>query len=97
MLPIFVDIDGTLTDTPSRPWGNVIETRLVLLRDLIKSGREVVLWSGGGTNYAIAFAEKYNLNPILCIGKPGIWVDDNPTIRPKERLLIQTPEEFFQC
>ena len=95
-LPIFIDIDGTLTTVPGQKWGPVLPERLAILRALIASGREVVLWSGGGSGYARAFAVKYDLTPTVCIGKPDIVVDDNPTIRPLKRMKIVAPEAFFK-
>ena len=93
-LPIFVDIDGTLTSVPTRMWGPVYPERIAAVQRLIASGREVVLWSGGGTEYVRAFAKKYDLRPSVCLGKPDMAVDDNPTIRP--RLRIVSPEDFFK-
>lgn len=94
-LPTFVDIDGTLTDLPTKKWGLVDRRRLQYLRDLIRDGREIVLWTGGGTAYAKAFAKRYDFEPAICIGKPSLVVDDNPTIRPAGRMRIISPAEFF--
>lgn len=96
-LPIFVDIDGTLTDTPTAQWGKVHTARLHRLQDIIASGREVVLWSGGGSDYVKEFARAYGLAPAACIGKPDTVVDDNPTIRPEGRIKIVAPEAFFSA
>ena len=93
MLPIFFDIDGTLTSVPTKMWGPVYPARIAAVQRLIASGREVILWSGGGTAYARAFAEKYDLPAAVCIGKPDMAIDDNPTIRP--RLRIVSSGEFF--
>ena len=94
-LPIFIDIDGTLTEVPTRMWGAPIPERIAVVENLIASAREVVLWSGGGTAYVRAFAEKHGLRPSVCIGKPGTIVDDHPAIRPRNRVLIVAPEVFF--
>ena len=95
-LPIFIDIDGTLTTVPGQKWGPVLPERIAILQALIASGREVVLWSGGGSDYARAFAAKHDLTPAVCIGKPDIIVDDNPTMRPLKRMKIIAPEVFFK-
>ena len=95
-LPVFVDIDGTLTTVPTQKWGPVIPAHLEALKVLIASGREVILWTGGGSEYARAFAEKHGLNPAACIGKPETVVDDNPTIRPKGCIKIVDPATFFR-
>ena len=94
-LPLFVDIDGTLTDSPTQG-GQVLLARLAELRALIAAGREVVLWTGGGTGYAQAFAELHGLRPSVCVGKPSVAVDNCPTIRPAGRLRIVAPEDFFE-
>ncbi len=95
MLPIFVDIDGTLTTLWNQTWGPVVPERIAKLKALIKDGREVVLWFGGAAGYARAFAEKYDLHPTACIGKPDQVVDDCPTIRPRG-LPVTAPEDFFK-
>ncbi len=94
MLPLYVDIDGTLTDKPNQG-GKVYPERVDKIKEVLKSGREVVLWTGGGTAYAKRFAEEQGLIGVICIGKPACCVDDNPTIRPVDRMLIRSPEEFF--
>ncbi len=95
-LPIFIDIDGTLTTVPTKKWGPVIPDRIESVQAMIGRGVEVVLWSGGGTEYVRAFAEKYDLRPSVCIGKPHQMVDDNPTVRPPGRMNIVPPDEFFE-
>ena len=95
-LPIYIDIDGTLTTVPTKMWGPVIPDRIHDVQAMIGRGLEVVLWSGGGTDYVRAFAKKYDLHPSVCIGKPGQVVDDNPTIRPKRFMVPVPPDEFFE-
>lgn len=95
MLPIFIDIDGTLTDKPHGTWGNVYGERIAHLKSLLERGYEVVLWTGGGTSYAKAFAEKFDLMGAICIGKPGCIVDDNPDIRPQGRIAVLSPDKFL--
>ena len=100
-LPIFIDIDGTLTHSqtgdPNREKQNgkpnfeMIEK----VKNLINRKVEVVVWSGGGTKYAKDFCEKHEIYPLAVIGKPRICVDDNPTIRPKERIKILSPKDFL--
>lgn len=94
---IFCDIDGTLTDSPSKKWGAPRRERIEALRRALASGDTVVVWSGGGTRYAVEFAQRYALRQAgaLAIGKPTVIVDDNPEIRPRQRMPIVTPEEFF--
>lgn len=95
-LPIFVDIDGTLTNRPTRKWGAVDELRLAQLRDAIAAGHEIALWSGGGSEYARVFAARYGLAPAFCLGKPALLVDDNPQIRPRGlESRVQPPAKFF--
>ena len=95
-LPTFIDIDGTLTTVPNQKWGPIIPDRIHDVQAMIGRGMEVVLWSGGGTAYARAFAKKYDLRPAVCIGKPSQIVDDNPSVRPPGRMHIVPPDEFFE-
>lgn len=93
-LPIYIDIDGTLTDKELRG-GNPLLNRINMVKDLIKNGQEVIIWTGSGTQYAIDFCKKHEIKPLACLGKPHIAVDDNPTIRPHERIQMFNPETFF--
>lgn len=94
--PIYIDIDGTLTDSPDSSWGMVFHARIAYINKLVILGTQVVIWSGCGTEYAKAFCEKHGLKGIICVGKPEHIVDDNPDIRPRNRMLTSTPEEFFK-
>lgn len=94
VLPLYFDIDGTLTDSPVRG-GKPLADRIAEVRRLIDQKVPVVLWSGGGTDYARAFADQHGLSPLACLGKPMACIDDNPTIRPSERMRIIAPEDFF--
>ncbi len=94
-LPIFIDIDGTLTTTPEQQFGPVLRDRIRALRVLVAQGHEVIVWSGGGTDYARRFCKLVNLRDVVCIGKPAVMVDDNPTIRPPGRMVRVEPDEFF--
>ena len=94
MLPIFIDIDGTLTDSPSKG-GSGLPDRIKSVQAMIGRGVEVVLWSACGTDYVRGFAKKYGLRPIACIGKPDKAVDDRPTIRPAGSMPVVSPEDFF--
>lgn len=80
-LPIYIDIDGTLTDHPQQG-GHPIESRLDRVRQLCRSGVSIVLWSGGGEEYVRRFAMKHGLVVYAMLGKPRLCVDDNPKIRP---------------
>lgn len=96
MLPIYCDIDGTLTDAPAARWGNP-NTRLIeALQELIANGRSVVLWSAGGAEYAQAFAERYKIAAIACLGKPQIIIDDIPTLRSPGLIIQTSPEGFLE-
>jgi hydroxymethylpyrimidine pyrophosphatase-like HAD family hydrolase len=92
--PVFVDIDGTLTDKKTKG-GNVIPKRLKRITDMLAAGHQIVMWSGGGTAYVKWFCEQHRIKGAIMIGKPELCVDDNPLIRPKS-LQVQTPEEFFK-
>lgn len=93
--PIYIDIDGTLTDRPDHPWGAPIAFRIAWVKTMIEEGKSIVLWSGTGTAYVRAFAEQHGLGAAVCIGKPEMCIDDNPGIRPEGRMRIVGPVEFF--
>ena len=92
--PIYIDIDGTLTHSRRKGWGpprtDVIETA----KRLIESGHQVVLWTAGGAEYASKFGEKHGIKAIAYMCKPGLIVDDNPTIRPRSRMRTLSPDQF---
>jgi len=92
--PVCVDIDGTLTDKGTKG-GNVIPERIAKLKQMIAAGKQIVVWTGGGTNYAQWFCRENGIYGVVAIGKPEFCVDDNPLIRPRS-LKVQTPEEFFK-
>ena len=92
--PVYIDIDGTLTED-AEAGGKAIPVRVRKVRDLIDSGQAVVIWSGTGTAYALQFVIDNGLDGALPIGKPEMCVDDNETLRPLERFKIVTPERFF--
>ncbi len=93
--PIYIDIDGTLTNNPTTTWGKVLQERIKKIKCLVAENTQVVVWSGNGTQYAKAFCEKHGIEGVVALGKPEYIVDDNPDIRPKERMPVLTPFEFF--
>lgn len=96
-LPVYIDIDGTLTDDGARPNGKPIVGRIEKVRQLLLDGQEVVLWSGNGTKYARAFAARHRLIGVTAIGKPAFCVDDVPTIRPVSKMPVLAPAAFFKA
>lgn len=80
-LPIFVDIDGTLTES-DRKHGKPLSRRIDKLRIWIRNGKQVVVWSANGTQYAREFCRRHSLTPLAVLGKPMYCIDDNPEIRP---------------
>jgi hydroxymethylpyrimidine pyrophosphatase-like HAD family hydrolase len=91
---IFIDIDGTLTDSPESG-GKPLVDRIEKLKLLIHKGQEVVLWTGNGTAYAKKFAQDNGIVGAVCVSKPHILVDDNPNIRPLGRIKVLDPATFF--
>ncbi len=89
--PVFVDIDGTLTSEPDRPNGPILQRRINTVRQWIRDGKGVVIWSARGTEYAKAFCRQHSLTPMAVVGKPAFVVDDKPTIR-KGGLDVRDPE-----
>jgi len=89
-LPIYVDIDGTLTDN-SEPNGKPLPRRIDKVRLMIREGRQVVVWSANGTDYAREFCRRHGLHPMAVLGKPIFCIDDKPTIR-KKALEVYPPD-----
>jgi hydroxymethylpyrimidine pyrophosphatase-like HAD family hydrolase len=77
----FIDVDGTLTETPDKAWGKPFLGRIEAIRELIKTNI-VVIWSGRGYEYAKAFCDHYGLQPFSIVPKPDRVIDDNLEIRP---------------
>lgn len=94
ILPTFIDIDGTLT-AADRAGAGVVETRVARVREMIGAGQPIVIWSALGTEYARAFCAQHDIQPLAAIGKPSRMVDDNPTVRPRGRMPVVAPEDFF--
>ena len=88
-LPIYIDIDGTLTDSPQRG-GKPIESRIEKVRRMAQDGILIVLWSGGGEDYVRLFCQKNCIRVYKMLGKPQSCIDDNPNLRSK--LNIQPPK-----
>lgn len=95
-LPVYIDIDGTLTDSPNRPNGAPVEDRLWKIRSELMAGLPVVIWSARGRDYAEAFIETNGLQGAIGMGKPRAIVDDNPDIRPRHKMPIYSPQEYFR-
>ena len=81
-LPIYIDIDGTLTANSNMGWAEPLQHRLARVRQMIADGTLVVIWSARSGDYAREFCAKYDLQPLAALGKPAHCIDDTPTIRP---------------
>lgn len=97
--PIFVDVDGTMTDAGGSAWGNPKKSVIDAVRAAIGQGIEVVVWSARGRKYCLEFCKKHNIKPIACVGKPNTLVDDfverhGKGFRDDWRMLWLTPEAF---
>lgn len=65
------------------------------MKEIIATGEHRgYVWSGGGYEYAKAFVAKYGIDAIP-LPKPDIYVDDNPEIRPKKRMIHVSPQDFL--
>ncbi len=94
-LPIYFDIDGTLTDDSRAHHGIPVIDRIEQIHELANLGHEIVIWTATGTKYAKAFAERHGLiDKVVCIGKPKICIDDKPKIR-TDGLNIVSPQDYF--
>lgn len=93
MKNIYIDIDGTLTNQPEQRWGIPYLKRIKKVQQLCKQNK-VVIWSGGGYEYAKKFCKLYNISPFTILSKPDYFVDDNKNIRNKLQYI--EPEEIFK-
>ena len=89
-LPIFIDVDGTLTSHGEIANSPAIKSRVDRVKLMINSGQKVIVWSARGEDYVRSFCHKNDIKPYLMIGKPLYCVDDKPTIRPN--LKVEQPE-----
>ena len=96
MTRFYIDIDNTLTfeDIPNGPPKPLMIQKV---KNLIKQGHEIILWSTRGTGYTRRFAENNNIDAIACLGKPQVIVDDKaPEIANKKlKSRIITPQNFL--
>ncbi len=83
-MPIFIDIDGTLTADAHNPNGKPVLQRVEAVKKMIQGGDCIVLWSARGTEYVKDFANKCRISPHICIGKPQYCIDDKQHIMNKQ-------------
>lgn len=81
MSVIAFDVDGCLIDERDQPRHEVID----LLRALHRLGFDIIVWSGGGADYAARWAERLGLGPYITTAiakdpkaRPTLAVDDQP-------------------
>lgn len=79
--PVYIDIDGTLTDHPEFAMGKPLPLRISKVKDMINNNVPIVIWSAGGTIYAQDFCAENGLYPMIAIGKPHRCIDDNPLLK----------------
>jgi len=101
---IYVDIDGTLTDTAGGSgahWGNANHRVDVIskLKAMQAEGHFIVLWSWAGTEYARKVADelkaRYGVEVVAALQKPDLIVDDEINrLRLRLHQSVTTPEEF---
>jgi hypothetical protein len=100
---IFCDIDGILTDDPVEKWGEPHINRIELIKEKIKDGHTVVVWSGNGTQYAESFCKLHGINAKFSIGKPDIYIYDKKGVmysgfehvKPEEMVKINWEERYL--
>lgn len=94
---IYIDIDGTLTDKGGSDGKPIIE-RINKVKKLISEGKQVIIWSTGGLEYAQKFCKENNLVPYIALGKPTIFIDNSPDIRARSvtKSKYFTPEQFME-
>lgn len=92
----YVDIDGTLTDEPDKPNGKPIAARIARVKRLIGDPENIVhIWSSRGFAYAQDFCNRNGIYPHKILPKPDVCIDDLPGLRPKGKLKIVNPKDFF--
>jgi hydroxymethylpyrimidine pyrophosphatase-like HAD family hydrolase len=92
-MTIIFDVDGTLTKR-QKLWAEPDEEMIAHCKRLIAEGHNVIIWTST-RRYAKAFCEKYDIKPLLAVGKPDLIVDNQDRKwgnRLKDRTI--TPEEF---
>jgi len=62
------DVDGCLIDYNDKPVNFILTT----LRMYQKAGAEIIIWSGGGAEYAKRWAERLKLGKVRCAFKGDI-------------------------
>lgn len=98
VLPVvFVDIDGTMTETKDESGGSPRADVIDKVKRLISDGYPVYVWSGNALDYAIGFCRRHGIRPCGILPKPNLVVDDNPNLLPPSRIVRWTPEEFLEA
>ena len=94
MKTYYIDIDGTMTNSPESRWGTPKLKIISKVKELIKNNNTVVIWSAGGRQYAKDFCNKYEIAPTAILPKPDYIVDDISTIRKEGKITYIKPDEF---
>lgn len=94
MKTYYIDIDGTMTNTPNSRWGTPKLKVIEKVKELIKNNT-VIIWTAGGWDYAKEFCTKYGLVPTVILPKPDYIIDDIPTIRTEGIIKYLTPDELI--
>jgi hydroxymethylpyrimidine pyrophosphatase-like HAD family hydrolase len=90
-LLIAFDVDGTLIDDNDQPREGVINTLELLY---FYSGADIIVWSGGGADYAEMWGNRINLpHGIKYMAKtnlirPDIAFDDVPEFDMADKVII---------
>lgn len=69
---IAVDVDGTLLLDRGRINAPLVES----LKAKADDGFDLIVWSMRGRAYAQAAADRCGLDAAVCVGKPGMIIDD---------------------
>lgn len=86
------DVDGTLIDADDKPRADVIEK----LVEHARRGDEVIVWSGGGVDYARRWVARLGIGKFVhrVVGKGFYWkevdiaYDDQVVKLGKENILV---------
>lgn len=85
------DIDGTLT-AEQRRWAEPDKEMIAAVRELIATGHDVTIWSGG-EKYARDWCEANDLAPARAMKKPSVIIDNQANLG-RRRLPPWLPEKF---
>ncbi len=98
---IFIDVDGTLIDANDKPIPWTVAAAWVIIA---KGLHPVVVWSGGGEDYAARQARRLfpemDVIPLAkdpgCVRAGDVVVDDGLEFKVSPGAFLKTPQQFAE-